>query len=324
MFGITPDGVNNFIQQATAPIAQQVNKYVTAINSLPADSPAPAPTPAAPAQSAAQIAAATQAAAQDKMRNYINDQVTGTTAGEMQSGNVAGSTYDSQGRDLAAQLTQGQTGINQARQGIAISQINSIKGLVDSIKSGLRGSAVNLGNSNALDSSAADAVGRIFSQYGNTQRNVINNDAAVKNSDQDVAQTNLGLQKDMGLRGLNVYKNTTLDQIANDTMQKLAALEGMGQLQGINGAVDINGIKQQVVNNAQQKIADADSYIQQLIGGINPTGADDIAKNAYALSNAGAAGSGNVGFTPLALNPASALGGAPTAQLPLYLKPKNG
>jgi nitrogen regulatory protein PII len=276
-----------------------------------------------PAYNPAAVAAAALAAAQAKVRGYINDQVAGATATDMNSGETAGSGYQTQGAQLANTINQGQTAINQKRIGIATSQINSIKGLVDNIKQGLRGSAVNLGNSNALDSSAADAVGRIFSQYGNTQRNVINNDAATQQNDQDVAQTQLGFQKDTGMQGLEQYKRDQLDKIATQAIQQLTAIDGMGQLQGIGSTVDIQGIKNQVLQNAQQKIADADKYVQGLLGGINPIGQDDIATKAYALSNAGATGSGGIGFTPLDTNPAAPLGGAPNAQLPLYLKPKN-
>lgn len=268
--------------------------------------------------------AAVAKAAQDaKNLGYINDQVSGAQAGEMNSGSVAGSTYNTQGLNLADQLRQGQTGINQARQGIAMSQINSIKSLVDTIKQGLSGSAVTLGNSNALDSSAANAVGRIYTNYGNEQRNVINNDAAVKGQEQDVAQTNLGTQKDEGIRNLSTYRDTVLDQISNDTQQKLASIDGIAQLQGLSGKVDINGIKQQVIQNAQDKIAAADSYIQSLIGGITPTSADDTAKNAYALANSGVQSSGpGLTYQQSDINPTQQLGGAPTTQLPLYLKPK--
>lgn len=292
----------------------------------PGSAPAPAPSPqnTIGGTSTYNPAAAAKAAADAKNLGYINDQVSGAEAGGMNSGSVAGSTYNTQGLNLVDQLRQGQTGINQSRQGIAMDQINSVKSLVDTIKQGLHGSAVSLGNSNALDSSAADAVSRIYANYGNEQRNVINNDAAVKNQSQDVAQTNLGIQKDEGVRNLSTYRDTVLDQIANDTQQKLSAIDGIAQLEGLSGKVDINGIKQQVIQNAQQKIADADTYIQNQLGGINPTSADDIAKNAYALANAGVKSSGGgIAYQQSDLNPTQNLGGAPTTQLPLYLKPKN-
>lgn len=269
---------------------------------------------------AAQQAAA-KAAQEAKVRGYLNDQVTGAQAYETQAGNTAGSTYNDQGRTLANTLNQVQTGINQKRVGIATSQINSIRNLVDTIKQGLQGEAVNLGNSNALDSSAANAVARIFSQYGNTQRNVINNDAAVQQNDQDTAQQQFNLQKDTGLVGLDNYKKTILDQIANDTISKLTAIDGMGQLQGVTGAVDVQGVKDAVLKNAQDKISQADQYVQGLVGGINPIAQGDIATKAYDLANRGVAGSGGITYQPINLNPAANLGGAPTAQLPLYMKP---
>lgn len=295
----------------------------------------PTPQPSQPAASPANsvgggsggsvynAAAAAKAAADAKNLAYINDQVTGAQAGEMNSGSVAGSTYNTQGLNLVDQLRQGQTGINQARKSIGMDQINSIKSLADEIKQGLQGGAVTLANSNALDSSAANAVDRIYANYGNTQRNVINNEAAVKNDQQDTAQSNLDLQRNEGVRNLQTYRDTVLDQIGNDTTQKLAAIDGIASLQGLQGKVDVNGIKNAVIANAQQKIADADAYIQSQLKGVAPMTPDEIATQAYELANKGVQSSGSgLTYQTLPTNPTQNLGGAPNSQLPLYLKPK--
>lgn len=274
---------------------------------------------------AAQIAAAAKAAADAKVRAYAQDQASGAQAGLMQSGSSGANDFTSQGINLAGQLQTGQNAINQARLNIGVSQINSIKGLVDAIKSGLQSSRVGLGNTNAEDSSAADAISRIYSQYGNTQRNVINNDAAVKNADQDTQQSQLDLQREMGVHSLSSFKDNLINQISNQAQQQLSAIDGIAQLQGVSGAIDINAIKQAVVNNAQQKLADADAYIQSRLGAVTPTGADDIAHQAYDLSNRGVQGSGGTNFVPIqqGTDPSQTMGGATNFQLPLYTKPKS-
>lgn len=301
-------GIGDIVKSLNTAVAPAANNTATTTNTAPVTDPV----------------AAAKAAQDAKTRAYINDQVNGTQAGLMQSGSAAGSDFDAQGRNLVGQLQTGQNSINEARKGIAVGQINSIKALVDSIHSGLRSGAVNLAGTNALDSSAAGAVGRIMTQYGTTQRNAINNDAAVKNDAQDVQQNQLGLQRDMGIHGLQSYKDNIISQITNDAQQKLSAIDGIAQLQGVGGAVDINGIKNAVVANAQQKLADADAYIQSQLGSINPTDRNALAQQAYELSNRGVAGSGGIGFDALAQDPAGIAqnGGAPIAQLPLYLKPK--
>lgn len=277
------------------------------------------------AQIAAQQAAAAKAAQDAKIRAYAQDQATGAQAGLMQSGSSGANDYTSQGINLAGQLQTGQNAINQARLNIGTSQINSIKGLVDAIKNGLQGARVGLGNSNAEDSSAADAISRIYSQYGNTQRNVINNDAAVKNADQDAQQSQLDLQREMGVHSLSSYKDNLISQITNQAQQQLSAIDGIASLQGVSGAIDINAIKNAVVQNAQQKLADADSYIQGRLGAVNPMAADQVAKQAYDLSNRGVAGSGGINFAPIQQtpDPSQTLGGATNFNLPLYTKPKN-
>ncbi len=268
-----------------------------------------------------------QAAAQAKLAAYIKDQTDAAVAGQMQSGVTAGGNYNNQGNSLVEQLQQGQSGIDSARKSIAVNQINSINQLADQIRQGLAGSRVTLANSNALDSSAADAVARIYSNYGDTQRNVINNGAAIKNDEQDTAQSNLGLQRALGENNLDTYKNTTIDQIANQTQQALSSLDSLGQMQGLTGAVDINGLKQQIVKNAQDKIAAADAYVQAKLAGVQALTPDQVAQRAATLVNAGTTSS-NGGLTYQQLTPATATnpnaGAAVPASMPLYLKPKIG
>lgn len=311
---------------------------------LPANNPAPAPGPAVVNTSstgsgstgsggggggtvvagptAAQIAAQQQAAAQAKLTAYLQDQAKSVLSGNLKSADVFGNTYNNQGNSLIEQIQQGQSGIDQARKGIAVNQINSINQLADTIREGLKGQQVSLANSNALDSSARDAVARIFAQYGNTQRNVINNGAAVQNDAQDTAQSNLELQRALGLNNLHSTRDSTIDGIVQTIASQLATLDGTGQLQGITGAFDSNALKQQVADHANSLAAADDQRINDQLGGIHALTGTDLAQKAAALVNAGTVSSG-AGLPFQQLMAPTPTNGAPTAaSIPLYLKPK--
>lgn len=237
-----------------------------------------------------------------------------------------GANYQGQAGQLYGQLAQGQNTIDQARKNIGITQINSIKDLMNTIRQGLQGTGVQLGNSNALDSSAAGAASRIYANYGNVETNKVNNAAATSNSDQDVAQTNLGIQHDVGMAGLKAFRDNAIAQITTDAQKGLDSLKQYISIIGGDGnAVNAQGIKQQILQNAQDKLGAVDQYIQSSIGGIHAATPDQLAKQAYSASNAGVVPSG--AGLPFQLDrptqsPQAQLGGAQTSLIPLALKPK--
>jgi hypothetical protein len=286
------------------------------------------PSAAVQAASAAAAAASAAKAAHDAgIQNYIDD---GTQRAQNDAASATGTAttnYNNQALNLLDTSRQGQNTINAARTGIAQNQIQSVKSLVNNIRQGLQSGAVRLGNSNALDSSAAGAVARIESQYGNDQTNVINNEAANKNNEQDIAQGNLGIQEAEGKRTLDSFKSTSIEQIGRDLQNQLLNIDQYAGLQGMTGHVDIAGLKSRAVADAQGKLAGVDQYLQNGMSGINPLGADAVAQKAYQLNNAGVVPSGpglSYQLQQPANAPAQQLGGAQLTQLPLYLKPRNG
>jgi len=333
--------VNTTGSQATAGpvIAGMPTTSFVNTNTPASDASAPTAAPSAPAPggttpsntgptggktgptgpTAAQTAAALKATQDAQFQDYLNhtSQVVKDTG--MASGSNQSSTYQGNADALINSINGSQSGINEARKGIATGQINSIRGLIDNIQQGLQGGRVSLGNTNALDSSAAQAIGRIMSQYGITQRNSINNDAAVKNDAQDVAQTNLGLTKETGLSTLHGQRQASIDTVNANTDQGLQNLESTSALRGILPTFDAAGIKSAVADHTSNLMKTIDDYITAKLGGINALTPDEVAQKAYGLSNAGVAGTASAGFTPLTAigDPSQMNGGASTSQLPI-------
>ena len=268
---------------------------------------------------AAQTAAALKVTQDAQFQDYLNHQSQSVQDSGTGSADAFGSSYRGSADALINSINGSQSGINEARKGIATGQINSIRGLIDNIQQGLQGGRVSLGNTNALDSSAAQAIGRIMSQYGITQRNSINNDAAVKNDAQDVAQTNLGLTRETGLSTLHGQRDAGLGTINTQLDQGLQGLQSTAALRGITPSFDSAGIKSTVSGHAQGLTNAIDQYITAKLGGINALTPDEVAQKAYGLSNAGVAGTASAGFTPLTAigDPSQMNGGASTSQLPI-------
>lgn len=243
----------------------------------------------------------------------------GSAAGA--AGNIAGL-----GDSLATTVGSGQNNIDEARKQIGLSQINSIKQLANTIHEGLTGTGVQLGNSNALDSSAAGAAARAYSNYGNTQTNAINNSATTGNESQDVQQKNLDLTSTNGLAAIKSARDSAIGTIQAQASQALQGLATTIAYMGGNASqIDVKGIQDQIVQAAQDQLAQVDSNISSLLGGIHPATGDQIAQNAEAASNAGVVPSGT-GLPFQQADPSQSapatLGGADTSLIPLALKPK--
>lgn len=266
------------------------------------------------------------AAQNAKIQSALDTGLATITATGEGSGQTAATNFTNQGNQVFGQLAQGQNAIDLARKQIGMNQINSIRSLNDTIRQGLHGGEVSLSNSNALDSSAADAISRAYSNYGNVQTNSINNQAAVGNEAQDVQQENLGIQKTIGLSNLKAFRDgavqdiTTQTQVALDNLKQYIAIIG-----GDGGQVNADAIKAQILGDANAKLSAIDTFIQGQINGVQAKGASTIGKEAYSGTQAGTVPSGpGLPFQidqPAAGAPADQ--GAPNSLIPLALKPRS-
>lgn len=221
-------------------------------------------------------------------------------------------------------VTEAENNINLARTQIGTSQINTIKQLMNTIKDGLQGTGVQLGNSGALSSSAADAAARAYANYGNVQTNAANNTAATANQAQDVAQTNLNDVISTDKTQLDDAKTAAVNQIVEQAQSALTSLGTVVSvyLQGNPNLIPTQQIQNQIIQAAQDQLAQVDQNYQNLLNGVNPETQAQIAAASESASNAGVVPSSGSPYsvTPSTSTPATTTGGAPAPSLiPLTL-----
>ena len=232
------------------------------------------------------------------------------------AGNIGGL-----GDTLDTSTVQGQNAIDSARREIGTTQINTIKQLMNTIRQGIQGTGVQLGNTGALSSSARDAAARAYGNYGNVETNKANNDAATGNISQDVAQSSLNTATGNGLDYIAKQRDAAIGTIqanAQAALQQLAV--SVAYLGGDASKVDIPGIQKQIIDNAQNQLAGVDQTIQQHIAAINPMTGEQTATAAEAASNAGIVASSQTPFSTTPTIPTTDPNAAPVPSLiPLTL-----
>jgi hypothetical protein len=267
------------------------------------------------------------AADQTKINQLVSLGTSAAVAGGQGTTSSLAGSLNEQGQNLSDEVQTGQNNINLARTQIGTTQINSIKQLMQTIKDGLTGTGVQLGNSNALDSSAATAAARAYANYGNEGVNSANNTAATGNEAQDVAQNNLDLTSTTGLASIKAARDAAIGTIQANAAQALDGLAtSITYLGGSPNAVNVKQIQAQIIANAQNELNTVDQNIQSLVAGGTPANTpDQTAQAAEAASNAGVVPSSGTTFNPVpsTSTPASTLGGAPTSLIPLTVKPQN-
>lgn len=299
-------------------------------NNMPAATSSSPVIPTSSGSTAAQQAAAATAAAQAaKISSLISSGIDSTNQGA--TGGIAQgiSGIGSIGNNDQQTAYNTQAAINLARQQIGTTQINSIKQLQDTIKNGLYGEGVQLGNTGALGSSASDAVARAYAQYGNQQTNAANNTAATGNQAQDVQQLELvnaiGGDKDQLDQAMQADVTSVNAQAASalESLKTQIIYEG-----GDPNSVGSQAVQTQIAQQAQSQLAAIDQKYQAMLGNINPLTADQTAQAAEAASNAGVVPASQAPYNPVTApgsTVATPAGAAPVPSLiPLTLgKPQD-
>lgn len=277
---------------------------------------------AAAAANATRLANA-QTNVNDSMGNILNN--FGTNAA-LNNANV----YRGQIDTNLGQLATSQNQINSTRQNAQLNRQMSVTDLANTLRAGLQSTGVQLGNQNALDSSAAEGAAKGYGQYGASQTNNINGQANLALTQADQAQGAQDAQQQTMEGSLQAQKANAIQSIQSNLGTYLKQLDDQAQAEGLH-PLDYNGHIQSVVDDANNKLSALDSYFSQQKQGAsyqrvsNDQAAqqaydsfqkNNVPQNAslYSFNSAPVTGQG-VPVTP---------GGAPTVQLPLYTARKTG
>jgi len=301
-------------------IANKINSQPSGSNNAPVITTNNNP-PANTGPTAAQLAAS---ALQTKLAGLI-----GTGTSSAISGGVGGTAQAHQGivntgSTAVAQEGGQQNTIDNTRKDIGITQINSIKQLLNTLHEGLFGTGVQLGNTGALSSSARDAASRAYANYDNVQTNAANNTAAVANQDQDTQQANLELLKSASKTQLDAARDAGVTAVTAKAQADMQALKTQILYSGGDpNSVPAKDTQDTIIQQAQADLAQIDKNYQDMLNGIHPMTSDQIATNAVAGSNAGVVPSSGTPVSSTGIIPPSAAttqAGAPAPSLiPLTL-----
>lgn len=244
--------------------------------------------------------------------------------------------YQTGAGSLLNTAQQGQSNINRELQTAEQNKQQSITSLLNQLKQNSQSDAVKLGSANALGSSAADALARGEVNYGNQQRDTIGTQeqAALDQASSD--QSNLNSQVQTQLASLHQQRDSSVTQIGNEVSDALNQLDYYANGLGLSGKVQVDALKNQVVNDGLAKLQSIDSWLTTQLAANNPITKDQAAANAYSDIQAGNTNAGNP-FTFSDPNNAAtnttapsttqatdasgnAVGGAPTSILPVPKK----
>lgn len=287
-----PEGFTNLVKQNISSVTKSAPKSNTVATSKAAaktSSNTVAPSGATSAsssttgsgQSMANILnqiASKQNSALDSARSNI-----GTDASQYQTG--AGS--------LISTLQNGQDTINRQLQTAEQNKQQSITSLLNQLRQNGQNDAVKLSSANALGSSAANVFARGEANYGNQQKDVIGGAEQAALDQAHDSQNSLNTQVSTGLAALHQQRDSAVQTIGNQVEDALNQLDYYANGVGLSGKVQIDGLKNQIVQEALGKFSQIDNWLSQQQSGIQPLTTQQAADKAYADIQAGHTNTGN-------------------------------
>lgn len=220
--------------------------------------------------------------------------------------------------DFISGLRTGQQGIDSKAARNELAKMQGTQGVLGMVGRGVKSSGVMLANKNAGNSSAAGALAGAYGDIGRRELGNVGNQYEMGNEDVRLAQGQLDQQRESGARKLSTSKTQTINQIVSEARDKFAALDAAMADKSLPERIAIDQEKETV---RQQVLADLQAYDQQLqegLGGIHASSADDRRAEASRLSSAGT-DLGKDAFSYTTETPAELQGTGPVAsELPLF------
>lgn len=184
-------------------------------------------------------------------------------------------------------LLTGQQGIDTSRANNELNRMNGIQDIVGYVRNGIRQGFSRLAQGNAVDSSAAGALGSAYSQLGNSKARGVNNQAAIQSNTLDQQQSALNRQRDQGVNDFHRTRDQAVNAIGADVRGKLAALDQTAAGLSLPDRISIDQEKQRIVNEGLQGLSDVDSWLQNQLATVNPQTQDQVIAAANNLRTLG-------------------------------------
>lgn len=260
------------------------------------------------------------AGARNNFTNNLNTAIGGITGGANASFQLANNSMHDSAQDMYDSTLQGQRKINTDRENNALNYMNNVQDIRDYVRYGMQGANTQLANMGAMNSSAAGELARVYSELGQGKMRKAGNEEALKGREIDTAQTNLDMAKAASLRKIENERDNKILTIGEDVKAKLMALDAEGAKLGLAGKVQVEALKQQVIDQGKALLGQTQSWLQNQLGGIKAQDAQTTQNNARQLQMAGQSAGTTLGLG----ESAGMQTGAPMGldNLPIYLQPK--
>lgn len=225
--------------------------------------------------------------------------------------------------DMIDSLSSGQQSIDDQRANAALSQRRAGNDIMSMVGRGIESGGVRLANKNAVDSSAAGQIARIYGEIGNREMGNVNNQYELANQELDSTQTQLMKERESKERAWNLFKEEQVTGIVDNARNQLTALDQEARNADIGTRFEIEAEKQAIKQALLSRLTELDQLYAEQVAGIQPMSRDAARNKAYEMDLAGQGGPQMFDFNTVAPQAMSA-GGRPPAggNLPIYLAPR--
>jgi hypothetical protein len=219
--------------------------------------------------------------------------------------------------DFIESLRSGQQGIDERGVQNELSKRQGTSSITDMVGRGIRSGGTMLAGRNALDSSAAEQLGRAYGDIGQRELSKVGNQYELENRNIGLAQTDFDQQMQSGARQLEENKTQVVNNIVAEARNGLAALDAAMIEADAPTRVQLEQEKNRIKQDALTILGQYDQTLTQGMQGIDPTSTDDRRRTAADLANRGVAAANPFSFSAQA--PAQFAGTGPFAsELPLF------
>lgn len=224
--------------------------------------------------------------------------------------------------DYLHSLATGQQAIDNRGIQSELAKKQGMNGVMSMVGDGVRSGGVMLGNKNAGDSSAVEALARAYSTLGQRQAAGVGNQYANDQNGIKQAQTEQDWQQNDGMVKLQNGKTDTINSIVNDAQQKIGALKTSMAYASLPDSINLQQEIESIRSNALAQLGQYDPQLTNGVASQHPMDQATRQGNAATLANAGTAAATPYNYTSDV--PAQFQGTGPFASdLPLFTLPKS-
>lgn len=263
-----------------------------------------------------------EAARRSALQSGFDSQKSNIYGTARDAASIAGRKIGGSITDFIGDLRSGQRGIDEQGIQAMLAKKQGYNSINDMVGQGIRSGNLMLGNNNAGDSSAAQAIAEAYGQIGRKELSGVGNEYAQKERENQLAQEQLLEQQQAGIGRIQGSKQDMIDNIVLEARNKLAELDAAIVDADLPTRIAIEQERNAIKSEVTGMLSKFDSQLTQGVKGIKAKSAEQRQAEAYQLANEGVAADQAFNFSTEI--PQQFQGTGPSAGgLPLFSLPRN-